>query len=110
MARGLGVNIPLVRGAGIVAITLLAGAATAACGPIAFLGLMTAHVARYLTGPDYRRLVPYAGLLGAIVLLVCDIAGRLVVRPGELDAGVLVALLGAPFFAVLVWRGKLGSA
>ncbi|MET9920247.1 iron ABC transporter permease [Streptomyces sp. NPDC006435] len=106
VARGLGVNIALSRTAGIVAVTLLAGAATAACGPIAFLGLMVAHVARYLTGPDYRWLVPYAGLLGSVVLLVCDIVGRLVVRPGELDAGVVVALLGAPFFAVLVWRGK----
>ncbi|MEV6677455.1 iron ABC transporter permease [Streptomyces erythrochromogenes] len=110
VARGLGVNIALHRTVGIIAITLLAGAATAACGSIAFLGLMVAHVARYLTGPDYRWLVPYAGLLGAIVLLVCDIAGRLVVRPGELDAGVVVALLGAPFFAVLVWRGKFKSA
>lgn len=106
VARGLGVNIALSRTVGIVAITLLAGAATAACGPIAFIGLMVAHVARYLTGPDYRWLVPYAGLLGAVVLLVCDLVGRLVVRPGELDAGVLVALLGAPFFAALVWRGK----
>lgn len=110
VARGLGVNIALSRTVGIVAITLLAGAATAACGPIAFLGLMVAHVARYLTGPDHRWLVPYAGLLGAIVLLVCDIVGRLVVRPGELDAGVVVALLGAPFFAVLVWRGKFRNA
>ncbi|MFJ8864179.1 FecCD family ABC transporter permease [Streptomyces sp. NPDC102473] len=110
VARGLGVNIALSRTVGIVAITLLAGAATAACGPIAFLGLMVAHVARYLAGPDYRWLVPYAGLLGAVVLLVCDIVGRLVVRPGELDAGVVVALLGAPFFAVLVWRGKFRSA
>ncbi|MFK0098082.1 FecCD family ABC transporter permease [Streptomyces sp. NPDC091040] len=110
VARGLGVNIALSRTVGITAITLLAGAATAACGPIAFLGLMVAHVARYLTGPDYRWLVPYAGLLGAVVLLVCDIAGRLVVRPGELDAGVVVSLLGAPFFAVLVWRGKFRSA
>ncbi|MFD9078729.1 FecCD family ABC transporter permease [Streptomyces erythrochromogenes] len=110
VARGLGVNIALHRTVGIIAITLLAGAATAACGSIAFLGLMVAHVARYLTGPDYRWLVPYAGLLGAIVLLVCDIAGRLLVRPGELDAGVVVALLGAPFFAVLVWRGKFKSA
>ncbi|MFJ7768695.1 FecCD family ABC transporter permease [Streptomyces sp. NPDC097107] len=109
VARGLGVNIALSRTVGIVAITLLAGAATAACGPIAFIGLMVAHVARYLTGPDYRWLVPYAGLLGAVVLLVCDIVGRLVVRPGELDAGVLVALLGAPFFAALVWRGKFKS-
>jgi iron complex transport system permease protein len=110
VARGLGVNIALSRTVGIVAITLLAGAATAACGPIAFLGLMVAHVARYLTGPDYRWLVPYAGLLGAIFLLVCDIVGRLVVRPGELDAGIVVALLGAPFFAGLVWRGKFKSA
>jgi iron complex transport system permease protein len=110
VARGLGVNVALSRTVGIVAITLLAGAATAATGPIAFLGLMVAHVARYLTGPDYRWLVPCAGLLGAIVLLVCDIVGRLVVRPGELDAGVVVALLGAPFFAVLVWRGKFKNA
>ncbi|WP_433332035.1 FecCD family ABC transporter permease [Spirillospora sp. CA-294931] len=106
VARGLGVNIALNRTIGILAITLLAGAATAACGPIAFLGLMVAHVARYLTGPDYRWLVPYAGVLGAVVLLVCDIVGRVVVRPGELDAGIVVALLGAPFFAALVWRGK----
>ncbi|MFJ3299622.1 FecCD family ABC transporter permease [Streptomyces bacillaris] len=110
VARGLGVDIVRSRAVGIVAITLLAGAATAACGPIAFLGLMVAHVARYLTGPDYRWLVPYAGLLGAVVLLVCDIVGRLVVRPGELEPGVVVALLGAPFFAVLVWRGKFKSA
>ncbi|MBH1938655.1 iron ABC transporter permease [Streptomyces sp. AV19] len=110
VARGLGVNVALSRTVGIAAVTLLAGAATAACGPIAFLGLMVAHLARHLTGPDYRWLVPYAGLLGAVVLLVCDIVGRLVARPGELDAGVVVALLGAPFFAVLVWRGKFRSA
>lgn len=110
VARGLGVNIALSRTVGIVSVTLLAGAATAACGPVAFLGLMVAHMARFLTGPDYRWLVPYAGLLGAIVLLVCDIVGRLLVRPGELDAGVVVALFGAPFFAALVWRGKFKSA
>ncbi|MEE1824796.1 iron ABC transporter permease [Streptomyces sp. BE20] len=110
VARGLGVNIALIRTVGIVAITLMAGAATAACGPVTFLGLMVAHVARYLAGPDYRWLVPYAGLLGAVVLLVCDIVGRVVVRPGELEAGVLVALLGAPFFAGLVWRGKFKNA
>ncbi|MGW0802469.1 FecCD family ABC transporter permease [Nonomuraea sp. NPDC002799] len=106
VARGLGVNIARSRTVGIVAITLLAGATTAACGPIAFLGLMVAHVARYLTGPDYRWLVPCAGLLGAVILLTCDIVGRVVTRPGELQAGVVVALVGAPFFAALVWRGK----
>jgi iron complex transport system permease protein len=110
VARGLGVNIALTRTVGVVAITLLAGATTAACGPIAFLGLMVAHVARYLTGPDYRWLVPYAGLLGAVILLGCDMVGRVVVRPGELDAGIVVALVGAPFFAALVWRGKFSKA
>ncbi|MEU5989285.1 iron ABC transporter permease [Spirillospora sp. NPDC047418] len=107
VARAMGVNIAVSRTAVVVAITLLAGAATAACGPIAFIGLMVAHVARHLTGPDYRWLVPYAGLLGAVVLLACDIVGRVVVRPGELEAGIVVALVGAPFFAALVWRGKL---
>ncbi|MGI5507316.1 FecCD family ABC transporter permease [Lentzea sp. CA-135723] len=110
VARGLGVNIVAGRTVGVIAVTLLAGAATAACGPIAFLGLMVAHVARWFTGPDYRWLVPYAGLLGAAVLLLGDIAGRLVVRPGELQAGIVIALIGAPFFAVLVWLGKFRQA
>ncbi|SER61201.1 FecCD family ABC transporter permease [Lentzea albida] len=110
VARGLGVNIAAGRTIGVVAVTLLAGAATAACGPIAFLGLMVAHIARWFTGPDYRWLVPYAGLLGAIVLLLGDIAGRLVARPAELQAGIVIALIGAPFFAVLVWLGKFRQA
>lgn len=110
VARGLGVNIAAGRTIGVVAVTLLAGAATAACGPIAFLGLMVAHIARWFTGPDYRWLVPYAGLLGALVLLLGDIAGRLVARPAELQAGIVIALIGAPFFAVLVWLGKFRQA
>ncbi|MFD4643449.1 FecCD family ABC transporter permease [Lentzea sp. NPDC058436] len=110
VARGLGVNIAMGRTVGVVAVTLLAGAATAACGPIAFLGLMVAHVARWFTGPDYRWLVPYAGLLGGVVLLLSDIAGRLVARPAELQAGIVIALVGAPFFAVLVWLGKFRQA
>ncbi|MET8761882.1 iron ABC transporter permease [Lentzea sp. NPDC004782] len=110
VARGLGVNIAAGRTIGVVAVTLLAGAATAACGPIAFLGLMVAHIARWITGPDYRFLVPYAGLLGALVLLAGDIAGRLVVRPAELAAGIVIALIGAPFFAALVWLGKFRQA
>lgn len=110
VARGLGVNIAAGRTIGVVAVTLLAGAATAACGPIAFLGLMVAHIARWITGPDYRFLVPCAGLLGALVLLGGDVMGRLVVLPGELAAGIVIALIGAPFFAALVWLGKFRQA
>ena len=85
------------------------GAATAACGPIAFIGLVVPHVARAITGPDYRWLVPYAGLLGAVMLITADIIGRVVVRPGELQVGIILALFGAPFFIALVRRRKLAS-
>lgn len=109
VARGLGTNVALSRAVGIVAITLLTGAATAACGPIAFVGLVVPHVARFVTGPDYRWLVPYAGLLGAIMVLLADVIGRVVVRPGELQVGIVLAVFGAPFFIALVRRRKLVS-
>ncbi|WP_307830719.1 iron chelate uptake ABC transporter family permease subunit [Rhodococcus sp. KRD162] len=109
VARSLGTNIALTRTVGILAITLLTGAATAACGPIAFVGLVVPHIARAVTGPDYRWLVPYAGLMGGVMLMVADVIGRVVVRPGELQVGIVLALVGAPFFIALVRRRKLAS-
>ncbi|WP_245663294.1 FecCD family ABC transporter permease [Nocardia inohanensis] len=109
VARGLGVSIARNRALGLAAIVLLAGAATAAVGPIAFLGLIVPHIARAWTGPDYRWLLPYSGLVGAITLLVADTLGRLIARPGELQAGVTLAAIGAPFFILLVRRRKLVS-
>ena len=106
-ARGLGQNVHLARGVGLAAITLLSGAAVAACGPIAFLGLVVPHVARYFTGPDHRWLLPAAGLAGAVLLLTADVIGRVVVRPGELQVGIVLAFVGAPFFVALVRRRKL---
>jgi iron complex transport system permease protein len=107
VARGLGQNIVLIRWSGLVAITLLTGAAVAACGPIAFLGLVVPHIARALTGPDHRWLLPAAGLTGAVLLLVADVVGRVVARPGELQVGIVLALVGAPFFITLVRRRRL---
>ncbi|MGO4614227.1 FecCD family ABC transporter permease [Nocardia sp. 2TAF39] len=109
VARGLGVHVGRSRAVGLAAVVLLSGAATAAVGPIAFLGLAVPHLARVFTGPDYRWLVPYSGLFGALLLLVADIIGRLVVRPGELQVGVTLAALGAPFFLTFVRRRKLVS-
>ncbi|MGW2661306.1 FecCD family ABC transporter permease [Nocardia tengchongensis] len=109
VARGLGVNLTRSRALGLTAVVLLAGAATAAVGPIAFLGLIVPHLARAVTGPDYRWLLPYSALLGAVVLLLADTAGRLIARPGELQAGITLAALGAPFFLLLVRRRKLVS-
>ena len=107
VARALGSNIALNRAVGLLAITLLAGAATAACGPIAFVGLVVPHVARAITGPDYRWLVPYAGLIGAVLVLVADVIGRVVIMPSELHVGIVLALIGGPFFIAVVRRRKL---
>jgi ABC-type Fe3+-siderophore transport system permease subunit len=106
VARGLGQRIWLARAVGLAAITLLAGAATAACGPIAFVGLVVPHAVRAVTGPDHRWLIPCSALAGAVLLLTADVIGRVVVRPGELQVGIVLALIGAPFFIALVRRRK----
>ncbi|MBN1094268.1 iron ABC transporter permease [Blastococcus sp. TML/M2B] len=106
VARGLGQRIWLARAVGLAAITLLCGAATAACGPIAFVGLVVPHVVRALTGPDHRWLVPCSALAGAALLLAADVLGRVLARPGELQVGIVLALVGAPFFIALVRRRR----
>lgn len=101
-AQSLGANVLRSNILGLLALTLLAGAATAAAGPIGFIGLMVPHIARSLTGPDYRWVLPYSALAGANLLLLADIIGRIVARPGEIQAGIIVALIGAPAFIWLV--------
>ena len=109
MTRALGSRVAVIRVVGIAAITLLIGAATAACGPIVFLGLVVPHLARAVTGPDYRWIIPYSALFGALLLLVCDVLGRIVARPGEIQVGVVLALVGAPFLIAMVRARKLSS-
>jgi iron complex transport system permease protein len=92
---------------GVAAVMLLAGAATAACGPIGFVGLVVPHLARRLGGTDYRWLVPYSGLLGGLLVVTADIIGRLVVRPAELQVGIVMALIGGPAFVLLVRRTRM---
>lgn len=109
VARALGQSLRRTRLLGLAAITLLAGSAVAACGPITFLGLVVPHLARALTGPDHRWLLPSSALLGATLLLVADVVGRVVAAPGELAVGIVLAFVGAPFFVVLVRRRRLVS-
>ena len=90
-------------------MTLLSGAATAACGPIAFVGLVVPHVVRAVTGPDHRWLVPCSALLGAVLLLTADVVGRVVARPGEVQVGIVLAFIGAPFFIALIRRRRLAG-
>ena len=107
VARSLGHSVRRTRTMGVVAITLLAGSATAACGPIAFVGLVVPHIVRSFTGPDYRWLLPASALAGGALLLLADVIGRVVVRPGELQVGIVLALIGGPFFVWLVRRRKM---
>lgn len=102
VATGLGQRTAWTRFGAAVAVVLLAGSAVA--GPIVFVGLMVPHVARFLVGVDYRWILPYSALLGAILLVFADIVARLVLRPQELPVGAMTALVGAPFFIYLVRR------
>ena len=105
-ARGLGQNVSLVRAITAVGIVLLCGAATALAGPIGFVGLVIPHAVRFLTGPDYRWILPFSLILAPVLLLAADIIGRVVLLPGEVPAGIMTALVGAPVFVWLVRRGK----
>jgi iron complex transport system permease protein len=106
-ARALGANLNRTRVLSAIAITLLCGAATAAVGPIAFVGLAVPHVARAIVGPDQRWLLPYSLVLAPTLLLLADILGRVVVRPGELQAGLVTAFLGAPVFLAVILRRRI---
>jgi iron complex transport system permease protein len=109
VARGLGASVVLSRGVSAGAVVLLCGAATAACGPIGFVGLTIPHVARMIVGPDYRWVLPYSMVLAPILLLAADIIGRVIARPGELQVAIVTAFLGAPVFIALVRRKKLAE-
>jgi iron complex transport system permease protein len=106
--HALGVRRGATRAAGAVAVTLLCGAATAAAGPIAFIGLTVPYLARMITGPDYRWLLPYSMVLAPVVLLAADVIGRVVARPAEIGVGVVTAFVGAPLLIAMVRRrGRL---
>lgn len=109
LARGLGQNVVIARVAAAVAIVLLCGSATAMAGPIVFVGLAVPHIARWFTGPDYRWILVFSAVLGPVLLLTADVLGRLVAQPGEIQAGLVVAFLGAPVMVALVRRVKLAG-
>ena len=107
VARSLGMHPVRHKVIGVLGVMLLAGAATAACGPIAFVGLVVPHVARFFGGVDYRWVIPYSGLIGGLLLLLADVIGRVIVRPGELQVGIVMAIVGGPLFIALVRRTRM---
>ncbi|MQA07679.1 MAG: iron chelate uptake ABC transporter family permease subunit [Pseudonocardiaceae bacterium] len=109
VATSLGHRLKLVRLQGMLAITLLTGGAVAVAGPIVFVGLVVPHIARIIAGPDHRWLLPNAIVLAPCLLLAADVIGRVLQRPEEIQIGIIVVFLGAPFFIMLVRRSRLAE-
>ncbi len=108
-ARGLGQRVGLTRAAAFAVVAVLAGGATAACGPIVFVGLVVPRLARLVCGADYRWIMPYSMLLAPLLLLLADVLGRVLGAPGELQVGVVLAVLGAPMFVAIVRYARLSE-
>jgi iron complex transport system permease protein len=91
------------------AAVLLAGAATAAAGPVVFVGLTVPHIARAIAGPDWRWILAYCAVLSPAILLAADVLGRVVGSPEEIQVGIVTAVVGAPLFVALVRRRRMAE-
>ncbi|RJT83371.1 iron ABC transporter permease [Arthrobacter cheniae] len=109
VARSLGQNVGLARAMTALGVVILCGAATAAAGPIAFVGLVIPHMVRLVVGADYRWILPFSALLGPVLLLGADIIGRVILPPGEVQVGIMTAVVGAPVFIWLVRRRNMAQ-
>ncbi|PPF62253.1 iron ABC transporter permease [Clavibacter michiganensis] len=106
VARGLGQRVGLTRIVAGVAIIFLCGSATSLAGPLVFVGLVVPHIVRRFVGPDYRWILLWSMPLGAALLVIADTIGRLISPPSEVEAGIVVALIGAPVLIALVRGNK----
>jgi len=101
VATSLGQQTVWIKVLTAISIVLLAGSSVAIAGPIGFIGLVVPHMVRFFIKTDYRWILPYSAVLGAILLLVSDIAARVLLKPQELPVGIMTAIVGAPFFVYL---------
>ena len=107
-AKSLGVEVERVKKVLLLATTLMVAFCVSTCGVIGFVGLVVPHCIRLVSGPDNRRIVPYAIVVGALFLLLCDTMARTLLMPAELPVGSLTALVGAPLFIYLLYKNKKG--
>ncbi|MFW6295927.1 MAG: FecCD family ABC transporter permease [Halothece sp.] len=107
VASGLGQRTVVIKILAAISIVLLAGSSVAIAGPIAFIGLVVPHIVRIIISIDYHWLLPYAAIVGAILLILADIVSRIIIQPQELPVGLIMPLIGAPFFIYLTrWKVK----
>ena len=109
LAHALGAKVLRTRVLSLLAITLLAGSATAMAGPVAFVGLMIPHIARWIVGPDQRWIIAYSVLLAPVLTIAADVLGRVILPTGEMQVGIVTAFLGAPVLVLLVRRERVSG-
>jgi len=107
LASGLGERVTRTRLLAATGAVTLACATTAVTGPIAFVGLVVPHFCRLLVGVDHRWLLPFSAVGGAILLIVADVVGRVIAPPGEVDVGIITALIGAPIFIAVARQRRV---
>ncbi|MDF2840259.1 MAG: iron compound transporter, permease protein [Clostridia bacterium] len=106
IAKGLGLNIELLKLQIILLVVVLAGASVAVAGPIALVGLIIPHFTRFLVGSEFKWAIPYSIVLGAILLLSADVASRFIIFPKEIPVGAVTAILGTPFFIYIARKAE----
>jgi iron complex transport system permease protein len=110
VAASLGLHVNLGRALLILLCTAISGATVAACGLIGFIGLIAPHVARRMIGTGHAHLIPTSALVGGLLLMAADLAARTVIAPAQLPAGIVTALIGAPFLGYLLWGRRHAAA
>lgn len=108
-AHHLGINTARLKNILLITCSLIVGSVVSTGGTIGFLGLVAPHIIRLMTGSDNKLVIPYSAILGAILLLLADTVGRVIIQPVEIPVGVMTSLMGGPFFIFLLRRQKTGK-
>lgn len=109
-ARSVGVNVKRTKLTVLICVSVLIGICVSIGGSIGFVGLVTPHAARFVAGPNHKRLLPASAFAGAIFLMLCDLAARMLFRPLELNIGVVTSFIGAIAFIIVFYRARKAAA
>lgn len=109
MAQSIGVPLKSIRIKIFMAVSLLAGSAVMLAGPVGFIGLIVPHISRHFSGLEHKKLLPISALMGAVFALFADIICRFLIYPAEIPVGIVTAVIGVPFFILIISRSSRKS-
>ena len=108
VSRELGANTRLIRLVGTIVVLVLSAIAVIIIGPVGYVGLMVPHIVRHIVGTDYRLILPSCAVLGAVLVVLVDLLARVIIAPLEFPVGILITMIGVPFF-IFVSRRQRGT-